>query len=75
MNNVIGSFIGTTLLQTNHVIGGARSVFVKLEGVKNDLVFPTHGGILANPFKGKAKIFAGDLFEYRPDANGQKPAL
>lgn len=75
MNNIGGSFIGTVLLQTNHVIGGAKSVFVKLEGVKNDLVFPTHGGILKNPFKGKAKIFAGDLFEYRPDANGQKPEL
>lgn len=76
MNNVIrGSFIGDVLLQSHHTLGGARSVFVKLEGVKNDLVFPTHGGILKNPFKGAAKIFAGDLFEYRPDANGQKPEL
>lgn len=70
-----GVFMGTTMLQRHETIGGARSVFVKLQGVKNDLVFPTHGGKLANPFKGKAKIFAGDLMEYRPDGNGIHPAI
>ena len=76
MSNFIrGSFIGTTLLQSSRVIGGAKSVFVKLGGDKDDLIFPTHGGVLKNPFKGAAKIYAGDLFEYLPDANGQKPEL
>ena len=76
MNNYFGGqFLGTTMLQSHDNIGGARSVFVKLRGVKNDLVFPTHGGKLANPFRGAAKIFAGDLFEYRPDENGQYPVL
>lgn len=70
-----GLFLGTTMLQRHETLGGARSVFVKLQGVKNDLVFPTHGGQLANPFKGKAKIFAGDLMEYRPDVNGIHPAI
>lgn len=70
-----GVFAGTTMLQTNGVIGGARSVFVKLQGEKNDLVFPTFGGQLKNPFKGAAKIFAGDLFEYRTDEKGEKPEI
>jgi len=73
--NPNGVFMGTTMLQSHNTIGGARSVFVKLQGVKNDLVFPTHGGQLANPFKGKAKIFAGDLMEYRPDENGVHPSI
>ena len=67
--------MGTTLLQRHETIGGARSVFVKLQGVKNDLVFPTHGGQLKNPFKGKAKFYAGDLMEYRADATGQNPEI
>ena len=70
-----GVFMGTTMLQSHQTIGGGKSVFVKLQGVKNDLVFPTHGGQLANPFKGKAKIFAGDLMEYRPNENGIHPAI
>ena len=73
--NPNGVFMGTTMLQSHQTIGGARSVFVKLQGVKNDLVFPTHGGQLANPFKGKAKFFAGDLMEYRPDTNGVHPSI
>lgn len=70
-----GVSLGTTLLQQHGEIGGARGVFVKLRGNKNELVFPTHGGQLMNPFKGKGKIYAGDLVEYRTDANGQNPAL
>ena len=50
MSNLIrGSFIGTTLLQSSRVIGGAKSVFVKLGGDKDDLIFPTHGGVLKKP--------------------------
>lgn len=75
MSKFGGSFIGTTLLRSHEVLGGARSVFVKLGGVKNELVFPTHGGKLMNPFRGKAKIYAGDLFEYRTDANGENPEV
>lgn len=74
-NSFGGVFAGTTLLQESGVLGGARSVFVKLQGVKNDLVFPTFGGQLKNPFKGKAKIFAGDLFEFRTDSKGEKPEV
>lgn len=67
--------MGATLLQAHQTIGGARSVFVKLEGHKNELVFLPHGGKLKNPFNGAAKIFAGDLFEYRTDTNGENPEL
>lgn len=62
-----GSFLGTTLIQAHGEIGGHRYVFVKWQGSsKNSLVFPTTGGILKNPFKGNAKIFAGDLVEFNP---------
>lgn len=68
--------MGTTLLQSHGSYGGAKSVFVKLGGSgKDDLLFPTHGGRLMNPFKGAARIFAGDLFEYRTDANGENPEV
>lgn len=70
-----GVFMGTKLLQQSSEFGGARNVFVKLQGVKNDLVFPTFGAQLKNPFPGFAKIFAGDLFEFRTDAKGEKPEL
>lgn len=70
-----GVFLGATLLQQRGAVGGSRAVFVKLQGVKNDLVFPPFGGILQNPFKGMAKIYAADLFEYRTDSNGLKPKI
>lgn len=62
-----GVFQGTTLIQAHGSIGGTRYVFVKLiRGAKDELVFPTTGGKLLNPFKGNAKIYAGDLMEYDP---------
>lgn len=64
--NNIGVFRGRTLLQTIGSIGGSRQVFVKLQGDKNELVYPPIGGMIANPFKGAAKAFAGDLCEYYP---------
>lgn len=68
--------MGTVLLQSHNTLGGAKHVFVKLAGSgKDDLLFPTHGGQLKNPFKGAARIFAGDLLEYRTDENGQNPEL
>lgn len=64
--NNIGVFRGRTLLQTRGSIGGSRQVFVKLQGDKNELVYPPIGGWIVNPFKGAAKAFAGDLCEYDP---------
>mgnify|MGYP003311745762 CR=1 FL=1 len=75
IGNFGGVFTGTTLLQEHGAIGGARSVFVKLFGTKNELVYPTHGGYLKNAFKQGGKIFAGDLFEYRTDDKGENPVL
>ena len=48
--NEKGVFMGRTLIQEKGSIGGSRFVFVKLQGVKNELVFPTFGAILQNPF-------------------------
>lgn len=70
-----GYFMGRTLAQVRGKIGGAKSVFVKLQGVKNELVYPPFGGQVQNPFKGVAKIFAGDLMEYRTDDNGANPKI
>lgn len=71
----IGVFRGRKTIQRSGSIGGARSVFVKLQGNKNELVYPTFGGFIKNPFKGAGKFFAGDLFEYRTDANGVNPEM
>lgn len=71
-----GVFRGTTLMQTSGNIGGARSVFVKVQGIKNELVYPTFGGMLMNPPKGVGfKFFAGDLFYFDFDENGTNPIL
>ena len=61
-------FTGRTLIQAHGSIGGHKNVFVKLvKGSKDALCYPTTGGILKNPFKGRAKIYAGDLIEYTPN--------
>lgn len=65
-------FTGRTLIQAHGSIGGHKNVFVKLvKGSKDALCYPTTGGVLKNPFPGRAKIYAGDLCEYTPnqDAN------
>lgn len=70
-----GVFRGRKTVQRKAEVGGARSVFVKLQGNKNELVYPTFGGEIKNPFKGPAKLFAGDLMEYRTDENGLNPEI
>lgn len=70
-----GVFLGRTLIQKRGTIGGARNVFAKIQGLKNELVYFPIGGKVMNPFKGQAKIFAGDLMEYRPTENGRKPVI
>ncbi len=62
-----GVFLGSVRIQARGSIGGHRYVFVKTtRSGKDALVFPTVGGRLLNPFKGAAKIYAGDLIEYNP---------
>lgn len=70
-----GYFAGRTLVQQRGEFGGFRNVFVKLGGKKNELVFPTFGGQVKNPFKGAAKAFAGDLVEFRTDDKGVNPVI
>lgn len=71
----IGAFRGRKLIQRRGEVGGAKSVFVKLQGIKNELVYPTFGGRIMNAFKGAAKLFAGDLCEYRTNDKGVKPEI
>lgn len=67
-----GYFAGRSLVQQSGTIGGSRHVFVKLDDIKDDLVFPTFGGQIRNPFRGAAKIYAGDLMEFRTGDDGLK---
>lgn len=53
------------LLQASGSVGGKRHVFVGLTG-DHDFIYPEIGGYIVNPFKGKAKAYAGDLAEYDP---------
>lgn len=70
MANIIpGVFLGNTLVQKATSGGKGKGVFVPLEG-QSQYQFPTYGGVIANPFKGAAKLFAGDLAEFRTDGNG-----
>lgn len=71
----IGAFRGRKLIQRRGEVGGAKSVFVKLQGIKNELVYPSIGGMIKNPFRGAAKLFAGDLCEYRTNEKGVKPEV
>jgi hypothetical protein len=76
MSEYVGVFRGRKTIQKSATIGGARSVFVKLQGNKNELVYPTFGGYIMNAPKGAPfKFFAGDLVEYRTDANGVNPEI
>lgn len=67
-----GHFGGRTLIQAHGKIGGHRSVFINLtSGNKDAFVYPPFGGVITNPFKGRAKTYAGDLCEYDPDTYGK----
>lgn len=67
-----GHFGGRTIIQAHGKIGGHRSVFVNLvSGTKDSFVYPPFGGVIANPFRGRAKAYAGDLCEFDPDTYGK----
>lgn len=71
-----GAFRGRKLIQTSGNIGGQKSVFVKIKGIKNELVYPTFGGKVMNPPKGNGfKMYAGDLVWFKTDDNGVKPEV
>lgn len=67
-----GHFRGLGLIQKKGEIGGFRNVFVNLVGTHDDMVYPHIGGKVMNPPKGRAKMFAGDLCEYRPKTGSFK---
>ena len=73
--NGSGFLPGRSLIQARGEIGGIRYVFVKLIGAAKDAFrTPTIGGKLLNPFKGPAKIYAGDFLEYDPGIYGNAGA-
>ena len=76
MNETFGTFRGTILGQSKGTIGGARSVFAKFKGIKNELVYPYNGGLIVNAPKGTGfKFFAGDLMEFRTNDDYAKPEV
>lgn len=70
-----GVFMGRVLVSQSSKVGGSKGVFVHLNGLNNELVFPFAGGQVKNPYKGVGKVWAGDLMEYRTDANGENPEV
>lgn len=70
-----GYFGGRSLVQQSGSRGGARHVFYKIDDIKDDLVHPTGGGLVKNPFKGAAKLYAGDLMEYRVNEKVELPEI
>lgn len=76
MNENFGVFRGTILRQSKGTFGGARSVFAKFKGIKNELVYPFAGGIIKNAPKGNGfKFFAGDLMEFRTNEKYENPEV
>ena len=67
-----GHFRGLGLIQKTGNVGGYKNVFVNLVGNHDDLVYPHFGGKVMNPPKGRAKMWAGDLLEYRPKTGSDK---
>ena len=67
-----GHFRGLGLIQKYGDVGGYKNVFVNLAGNHDDLVYPHFGGKVMNPPKGRAKMWAGDLLEYRPKTGSDK---
>lgn len=70
-----GILLGRSLVSVGKNKGGARFVFVPLDQIANGTVYVPFGGLLANPFPGAAKAYAGDLFDYRTDDKGENPTL
>lgn len=76
MSEFIGTFRGSILSQGKGTIGGARSVFAKFKGNKNELVYPFNGGMIVNAPKGEGfKFFAGDLMEFRTNEKYANPEV
>jgi hypothetical protein len=76
MSEFIGTFRGSVLSQSKGTIGGARSVFAKFKGIKNELVYPFNGGMIVNAPKGEGfKFFAGDLMEFRTNEKYANPEV
>lgn len=70
-----GVFLGRTRVTRKSNIGGARHVFAQIKGLHNELVFAPWGGVIQNPFRGAAKIYAADLFNIVYDDKCENPKL
>lgn len=70
-----GVFIGRARVTGKSSNGSARNIHVDFQGLKNDLVYCLWGGVLANPFPGRAKLYEGDMFQQILDDKGENPKL
>lgn len=66
---------GRVILQASGSIGGSKHVFWEWGGYKNHLHTSNFGGTLKNPFKGDAKIFAGDLMWIKTNDKAEEPEI
>lgn len=70
-----GVFIGRARMTNKSSNGSARNISVDFQGLKNDLVYCLWGGVLANPFPGRAKLYEGDMFQQILNDKGENPTL
>lgn len=70
-----GVFLGRARIAKKTTNGGARHISVDFQGLKNDLVYVLWGGVLANPFPGRAKLYEGDMFYQELDEKAENPKL
>ncbi len=70
-----GVFLGRARIAKKSTNGGARHCTASFQGMKNDLVYILWGGVLANPFPGRAKLFEGDMLYQELDDKAEHPKL
>lgn len=70
-----GVFLGRARIATKKSNGSIRNINVDFQGLKNDQVYVLWGGVLANPFPGRAKLYEGDMFWQELDDKGEHPKL
>lgn len=70
-----GVFLGRARIARKYANGSGRFISVDFQGLKNDLVYVLWGGILQNPFPGRAKLYEGDMFWQELDDKAENPKL
>ena len=70
-----GVFLGRARIAKKYENGGARHVTADIAGLKNNLVWAPWGGLLQNPFPGRAKLYECDPLYIEYDDKCENPKL